>query len=220
MITVLYIWTIPSRTIAFALLRMGLDRTLLRKSPGVVFAKTLGIGSGVRFTPGDADLHRWGFILSISEELFPAFDQSALVNRWRKRSLSEFRILLDPIASRGQWSKREPFEINPTISASGKIVAITRARIAWRENIKFWRALPPVTQALHSSPGLIYAIGIGEAPLGLQGTFSLWESAEALRDFAYKSPAHRQVIAETQRRNWYSEELFARFSVREIHGEL
>jgi hypothetical protein len=67
---------------------------------------------------------------------------------------------------------------------------------------------------------LVAAIGIGEAPIGLQGTFSLWESATAIRDFAYKGAAHQKAIADTSAYNWYSEELFARFAVREVRGTL
>jgi hypothetical protein len=79
--------------------------------------------------------------------------------------------------------------------------------------MRFWRSIPPVVLDLHQSPGLCFSIGIGEAPIGLQGTFSLWESADALRDFAYKNAPHRAVIEDTKRFNWYSEELFARFDL-------
>ena len=80
--------------------------------------------------------------------------------------------------------------------------------------------MPPVVSDLHSSPGLLAAIGIGEAPIGLQGTFSLWESASALRTFAYKGEAHQRAIADTERIGWYSEELFSRFEVLEMSGSL
>jgi hypothetical protein len=64
------------------------------------------------------------------------------------------------------------------------------------------------------------AIGIGEAPIGLQGTFSLWESSAAIKNFAYKGAVHQKAIADTATYNWYSEELFARFAVREVRGTL
>jgi hypothetical protein len=67
---------------------------------------------------------------------------------------------------------------------------------------------------------LISAIGIGEAPIGLQGTFSLWSSAASLRDFAYKGKAHQVAIEQTKQFNWYSEELFARFEVLELRGSI
>jgi hypothetical protein len=66
--------------------------------------------------------------------------------------------------------------------------------------------------------GLELTIGIGEAPIGLQGTFSLWRSAAALNEFAYRRPAHTDVIQRTDRERWYAEELFARFAVRSVSG--
>src|SRR4051794_9676261 len=54
-----------------------------------------------------------------------------------------------------------------------------------RRAAPFGGAAPPVSADLHDSPGLRVALGIGEAPVGLQGTFSVWASAEALNGFAY-----------------------------------
>jgi len=62
------------------------------------------------------------------------------------------------------------------------------------------------------------ATGIGEAPVGLQGTFSLWESAADMSAFAYQRPEHTDVIARTPVAQWYAEELFARFAVHRVRG--
>ena len=88
------------------------------------------------------------------------------------------------------------------------------------QNFRFWRAVPPVTSSLHDSPGLIAAIGIGEAPIGLQGTFSMWESSAALTDFAYRGDAHNAAIEATKKYSWYSEELFSRFALRNVRGSI
>jgi hypothetical protein len=219
MIVAAYFWQIEKKRIPFALSRMALNRRAVRNFPGVTFAKLLGCGTGERFTPSDADPLRWGMLVVIDEEHVDAFDKSSVVTNWRKNSRSEFRALLSPISSHGQWSKKEPFSVS-TKASDGAIVAITRARISLLGNFRFWKAVPPVTTSLHNSPGLISAIGIGEAPIGLQGTFSLWESGQALRNFAYKGEAHTQVIADTKKYQWYSEELFARFAVLELRGSL
>ncbi len=73
---------------------------------------------------------------------------------------------------------------------------------------------------LRSRPGLLAAIGIGEAPVGLQGTFSLWHDDRALRAFAHGGAAHREVVARTATEGWYAEELFARFRVAASSGTL
>ncbi len=219
MIVAAYFWRIDARKIPFALLRMALDRRVLRRSKGVTFAKLLGCGKGETFTPADADPRRWGFLICIDEDELSNFDQSRLVTRWRKNSTSEFRALLETISSHGKWSNKQPF-IAKINSHGGQVVAITRARIKWWQNFRFWKAVPPVTSSLKASEGLISAIGIGEAPIGLQGTFSLWQSSQALKEFAYNGKAHQSAIMATQKYRWYSEELFARFAVKEIRGRI
>jgi len=216
-VTVIYFWKIKSSKVGFALLRMALDRGALRGIKGVRFAKMLGTGKGETFTPRDADANRWGALIVIDGANLEMLDNSKLINRWRANSISEVRYLLDPISSHGLWAKVNPFAYAST-QTDGEVVAITRARIKWFQNFRFWRAVPPVTQSLHSSPGLINTIGIGEAPIGLQGTFSHWRTGADLRNFAYKGAAHQVVIAATERHQWYAEELFARFAVREIRG--
>jgi len=214
---VVYFWTIKPSRIPFALIAMGMDRFVLRRSKNVGFFKSLGTGKGETFTPSDANALRWGLIVEVQD--IDSFDQSFVVKQWRKNSASEFRALLEPISSHGQWAKQEPF-IATAKDWTGPVAAITRARIKWHQNFRFWSSVPPVTMSLKSAPGLISAIGIGEAPIGLQGTFSLWESADAIKNFAYKGAAHQKAIADTSAFNWYSEELFARFAAREIRGSL
>jgi len=216
-VTVIYFWKIKPSKVGFAILRMALDRGALRRIKGVRFAKMLGTGKGETFTPRDADANRWGALIVIDRANLEMLDNSKLINRWRANSISEVRYLLDPISSHGLWAKVNPFAYT-TSQTDGEVIAITRARIKWFQNFRFWRAVPPVTQSLHSSPGLINTIGIGEAPIGLQGTFSHWRTGADLRNFAYKGAAHQDAIAATERHQWYAEELFARFAVRDIRG--
>jgi hypothetical protein len=218
---VVYFFTVPRKSIPFAFLSMAIDRMRSRKFTGISFSKLLGTGSGQTFTPSDAVLTRWGMVVVIDENRIKAFDQSSIISHWRKRSTSEFRAVLSPLSSHGLWAKKNPFDfIAPLSNPDAQIAALTRARIKWNKNFIFWKSVPPVVIDLHSNPGLHAAIGIGEAPIGLQGTFSLWKSASALRDFAYKGKAHQVAIAQTQSIGWYSEELFARFEVLELRGEI
>ena len=220
MITVIYFWQIKRIHIPFALFRMAIDRTFLRRTKGVTFAKMLGCGKGETFTPTDADPTRWGCLVVIPENQLAELDGSRTIRAWRKKSVSEFRVVLDPVASTGMWSKQKPFEPSAPANFQGQVVAITRARIKASQTMRFFKSVPPVTASLHSSPGLISTIGIGEAPIGLQGTFSLWESMQAIKDFAYKGAAHQKAIAQTSEFDWYAEELFARFAVRAIRGKI
>jgi hypothetical protein len=104
---VAYFWTITPSRIPFALVAMGTDRIVLRTSKNVGFFKSLGTGKGETFTPADANTLRWGLIAQVHD--IDAFDQSFVVKQWRKNSVSEFRAVLEPISSHGQWAKQEPF---------------------------------------------------------------------------------------------------------------
>lgn len=216
---VIYFWRIKKIFLPIAILNMATNKLLLRKVPGISFIKLLGTGKGESFTPKDADQYRWGILVTINQDNIIDLENSFVFKIWRRISKHRYRAILKPISSHGLWSGKSPFS-SEKFQWDGKIAAITRARIVWRKNLKFWSAVPPVTKSLHSSPGLIQAIGIGEAPIGLQGTYSLWESAEDLRQFAYKGQAHVKAIAATESNQWYSEELFARFAVIEEQGVL
>ena len=219
MITLIYFWQIKPKSIFKAILLMATQRRSLRNQPGVTFFKLLGTGKGETFTPRDANSKRWGILVAIDESQINNFDKSSVIKSWREIATSEYSANLQSISSHGYWSKKQPF--TPTIQNwNGKVVAITRARIKWLQNFKFWRAVPPVTKSLHESPGLINAIGIGEAPIGLQGTFSVWQDGASLREFAYKGAAHARAIEATAEHNWYAEELFARFAVITESGTL
>jgi hypothetical protein len=219
MITVIYFWQIKKVLLPVAILFMAIHKFVLKRLPGVSFVKLLGTGKGESFTPKDADPYRWGALITIQKDNLDNLDKSKVIRGWQRIAKKEYRAILKPISVHGLWSGKQPFEVEK-FDWNGKIAAITRARIVWRKNLIFWRAVPPVTISLHQSPGLINAIGIGEAPIGLQGTFSLWESAAQLRDFAYKGQAHTQAIKATEENKWYSEELFSRFAVVQERGGL
>ena len=221
MTPVLYVWKTSSRSIPWVFVQMAINPFQFRRFPGVTFSKSLGTGRGVSFTPSDADLNQWAALLVFSDQdSANNFDKSKLVKKWNQRSSEQLKMTLQPLSSHGLWAKRKPFGEPTPVKWEGKVAAVTRARIKWWMNLKFWRAVPPVTQDLHSQSGLLAAIGIGEAPIGLQGTFSIWQDGAALRKFAYEGSAHKSAIAKTAELNWYSEELFARFGVREISGTL
>jgi hypothetical protein len=200
---------------------MATDRRQLSQNESITFYKLIGTGTGETFTPRDADPTLWGLILTIDKESLPLFDTGKIVSSWRRFATSETRYLARPISVHGQWSGKQPFQPDTNLAAAweGKILAITRARIKWRKNLRFWRAVPPVISSLRSSDGVERAIGIGEAPLGLQGTLSIWTSAQSVREFAYKGAAHAHAIRQTQAESWYSEELFARFALLEVRDQ-
>ena len=220
MITVIYLWRIRTKSFPRAIWHMASDRASLKRNPAISFFKLIGTGTGQTFTPRDADSTLWGLILTVHKSELIKFDEGDLVKAWRRFALAESRYLATPISVHGSWSKAQPFEVDSELAKSweGKVLAITRARIRWRKNLRFWRAVPPVIESLRGCAGVESAIGIGEAPIGLQGTLSVWSNSAAVREFAYKGAAHSEAIRQTQSQQWYSEELFARFALREVRG--
>ena len=74
----------------------------------------------------------------------------------------------------------------------------------------------PISKAIQNAKGVLWYKGVGEWPLVQQATFSLWNSLEEVKDFAYKSSHHAAIVKKTRKRNWYKEDLFARFAVRPL----
>lgn len=179
----------------------------------------MGTGSGKTFTMRDADLHHW-CVLSVweSDRDRVAYLNSKPARQWRRIAITEANIELEPLSVKGSWAKQSPFGNPVPQKWDGLTAALTRAAIKprwWRE---FWRSVPPVSHDLNHTAGLITSLGIGEAPIGLQGTFSIWESNESISAFSTKQKPHAEVIARTHETGWYSEELFARFKVVKSSG--
>lgn len=134
--TVVYLWRIRKRSLFIAMLHMALDRFFLSRIAGITFHKSIGTGTGERFTPSDADLTVWGLIAH--SQNISLLDESLVIRLWRKIATLEQRIVMEPLSSHGAWAKRNPFPISQRTSADERIVAITRARIKWSKNRIFW----------------------------------------------------------------------------------
>lgn len=216
----LRIWGVGS--VAPALGRMATGRARLRGTPGLRFAKLLGTGSARTFTVRDADLHHWA-LLTVFADAAAAdrFAAGAMVGQWDRAAYERCAVRMTPLTARGRWSGVEPFPTSTSPApgkTAGPVAAITRARLRPTRMASFLRSVPPVVADLNGSAGLRLAVGIGEAPVGLQGTFSLWETQSDLLDFAYRRPEHLAVAERTPAERWYAEELFARFAVLSVEG--
>ena len=137
---------------------------------------------------------------------------------------------LKPLRWKGHWARRDPFaslanEADPGGDSdqsdhNGQIAVLTRARVKPSQWHAFSKAVPPVAAAMKHASGLRFSLGIGEAPIGLQATFSVWDSPEAIAAFAYQGEAHRSVIKRTETSGWYAEELFSRYLVLKESGSI
>lgn len=216
-VVTVHVWHIARGALPKALWRMAVDRGRLRRTPGVRFAKLLGTGRGRDFGPTAIDSRRWAALVVWDGEPVP------IARAWDRLAVRRCQLTLRTIASRGTWAGREPFsraegEIDRK-HPDGPVLVLTRARLRPGRAVTFWRAVPDVARSLGDAPGLLAAFGVGEAPLGFQGTMSIWNAPEDIVRFAYRRPEHAAVVASTPHRRWYAEELFARFAVLDVTGD-
>ncbi len=226
----LHVWGVGVRQMPSAIAAVATGRRAVGRSADLTFHKLLGTGDGRTLTARDADPRHWALLTCWGDErAVPAFERSEVVRRWDARAArsgadgERLRVVMRPLASRGRWAGREPFgRPDPSVADGydGPVAALTRARLRPRQARAFWRSVPPVSARLAGSEGLLLSLGIGEAPVGLQGTFSVWRHAEALRAFAHGSVEHRAVVERTRELQWYAEELFARLAVLDAAGSL
>lgn len=206
--------------IPFALLAMAVHRLPLSFYKNCTFWKLLGCGKNGTFDLSP-DWQQWG-LLAVwhKQENFNKFYTDSFVSTWWDIFTTErFTILCEPLTSHGHWDGKNPFETsNPDKNHSGKVAVLTRATIRFNRLKNFWANVGAVADIMEKAPGYITSIGIGEAPVYKQATFSIWESVEDVKNFAYKSAQHAEVIRKTREENWYSEELFARFKIIDTLG--
>jgi len=198
-------------------MRLVLQRWPLRHERGLRFARVLGSG------------HEGGFGLRPSgsrQGLFLVFDDEARAREFILRSpvaaryrahAREFCVaLLRAISCKGSWSG---VAMTPEAvpQRGGPVAALTRASIRPGKLAAFWRHSPPSEAALAAAPGCTLAVGLGEAPLLRQCTFSLWESVAAMDTYA-RSGAHLQAIRSAYAGDFFTESMFVRFELLELRG--
>ena len=213
--------TYPRKVLLAKLLNIPAERWELSEAQGCTFGRILGTGRE-HTTRTSISLSRWAaFAVWKSEEDLEEFlTSSTLAKRWADSAstLKEYR--LEPLMARGRWDGQEPLgempPPSPSADTSRPVAALTRASIPLVKWVRFSKAIGPVDDHLRQSPGCSLAVGMGEWPVGKLATFSIWESEQALSGFAYDGEAHSRAIAARYKENWFSEEFFCRFAVRDL----
>jgi hypothetical protein len=211
------VWRAP-----VALARLGTDRLRLRGVPGLRFVRLLGAGSGSSAT--GADLARSAmFAVWENTEALAAFEDGWWADRsarLRGRGGEAYTMRLALLSGYGRWGGRDvlaDLRADRPVTTEGPVAVLTRATVRPSRWHRFRGARPPVSAELAAAVGLRAAVAIGEAPVGLQATFSVWDDAAAVVAFA-RSPHHRDVVRRTRDEHWYGEELFARFTPLSASG--
>ena len=207
--------------IPLALLAMALHRLPMLFQKGCTFYKLLGSGRNGTFDL-QPDWQQWGLLAcwATKEDFDNFYRRSFVAAWWRLLGREKWTILCHPLQSHGKWDGKEPFDNSNIKDYTGPIVVLTRATIRISRLKNFWSHVDEVANLMANASGYITSFGIGEAPVYRQATFSIWQSLDDVKAFAYTSREHAEVIKLTRSENWYSEELFARFRPIESFGSL
>ncbi len=221
------------RFIPFALLAMALFRFPLAFNKRSQFWKLMGSGKSGSFdkTP---DWQQWA-VLSvcnlkfknvqiihypqkvITQKLYGTFI-SKWLNLFGCQTLTYF---LEPIEGHGLWDGKKVFgELPHKTDYEGQIAVLTRATIRLTRLKRFWNHVDGVAGQMATANGFVTSYGIGEMPLIKQATFSIWQSKESMKAFAYQLKEHQEVIQKTRQEKWYSEDMFTRFKIIACTGKL
>ena len=197
--------------------RFILQRAPLRHTPGLRLAKMLGSGrdGGFGLQPSGS---RQGLFLGFDDESSARWfiDQSPVLDAYRDHAHELCVALLRATSSKGSWAGAA-LETTAEPPTAGPIATLTRASIKLRHAGQFWRMAPAAEAALASAPGCLLAVGLGEAPLLRQATFTVWSGRAAMDAYA-RSGAHLEAIRAAYAGQFFSESMFVRFALLQLRG--
>lgn len=201
------------------LVSMALFRLPLLFSRSHSFWKLMGSGKNGTFdkTP---DWLQWA-VLEIGDEAFLPDTPRFLINWWKWMGCEKWLLIMEALEGHGTWDGKACFGTVPKQSSyEGPIAVLTRASIRFSKLSAFWKNVDAVARQMAGADGFLFSLGIGEVPWIKQATFSIWESKEKMKLFAYQLQEHAAVIRKTRKENWYSEEMFVRFRMISSTGSI
>lgn len=211
-------------------LRLVAGATAYKDVPGLTMAKVMGSGHAGGFSLRPSATHQ-GLICTFSHlDLALKFLDSAAVQAYRSRARECWTGVMAVQSARGHWDKqawqastpqalgeREGAPSTASTVHPGPFAVLTRASIVPTKAMAFWRYAPAAQADLDQSPGCLLAMGLGEAPLVRQCTFSLWQDTASMLNYAHQG-AHQVASAAAYKHQFFSESLFVRMQVLQMAG--
>jgi spheroidene monooxygenase len=210
---------------AWGWLRLAQGSAGFRGVPGLQFVKIMGSGHGGGFGLRPSSTHQGLVLLLEDQRCARAFCESPELQAFVSRAREHWLGTLAVTSIRGQWDQQS-WGITPDERLSDTqesnlsrlpVAVLTRGSIRPAKAMAFWRYAPAAQAELGQATGCQLAMGLGEAPLVRQCTFSVWDDTASMVAYAHQG-AHRQAIAAAARHDFFSESLFARLRVLRMTG--
>jgi len=196
-----------------AITRMGFPPLMFSKVEGLQFWRAMGVGGENGFSI-KADFSTYALVTVFeTEEAALNFHEGTIMKKYTKNCIEHRSYFMHCIQTHGNWGGANPFLACENPDLTKKIAIITRATIKPLWAVKFWKFVPEVARSLGNYIGLCYSKGFGEWPIFILATFSVWDSLECMKAYAYQNPSHAAMVKKTREVNWYKEEMFSRFVV-------
>jgi hypothetical protein len=217
-VALLLLVRLRASAVPWGLSRLVTGVRALGNVPGLRFARVLGSGRGGGFGLAPGFDHQGLMCFFDDEDSARAFTQEATVMRaYRDHAHEVLLALLRATSCRGMWSGAS-LAVTAAAQADAPMAALTRASIRLRHAASFWQHAPATHDGIARADGCRLAVGLGEAPLLRQATFSLWDNSAAMEAYA-RSGAHLAAIRGAHEQGWFSESMFVRFAPIEISGQ-
>jgi spheroidene monooxygenase len=211
-------------------LRLVAGANPYKEVPGLTMVKVMGSGHAGGFSLRPSATHQ-GLICTFSHlDLALKFLESPAVQAYRSRARECWTGLMSVQSARGHWDKQAWQTSTPqalgdsgqaalqsAASNPGPFAVLTRASIVPTKAMAFWRYAPAAQADLDQSPGCLLAMGLGEAPLVRQCTFSVWQDTASMLNYAHQG-AHQVASAAAYKHQFFSESLFVRMQVLQMSG--
>jgi len=205
-------------------IRLAQGGSALKQVEGLMFAKVMGSGHEGGFVLRPSPSHQ-GLVLMFDQRAqAEAFLNSDLCQTYKKNAREWFSATLMIDSSRGSWNalswhptSEDRVQISKSIRDQLPVATMTRASIRSSSALAFWRYAPAAQADLQTAKGCLLAMGLGEAPLLRQCTFSIWEDTPSMVAYA-QSGAHHSAIKAAYKHGFFSESMFVRMKVLSMVG--
>jgi spheroidene monooxygenase len=204
-------------------MRLAQGASGLKNQAGLQFAKVMGSGHDGGFSLRPSSTHQGLITLFDTLEHAQTFLAGRLVAQYQDYAREWCASLMVVDSSRGQWNQQAWGSTDfakvglSELSQGARVATLTRASIRPVSAQMFWRFAPQAQADLYQSPGCILAMGLGEAPLVRQCTFSIWRNTQAMLDYSLNG-AHRAAIQAAYKHGFFSESMFVRMRVVSLTG--